>query len=158
MNNKLHEYFKIFFSVFVKYFWKHYWDTPLGAPACSPYQKWTFSDSSPSKSRAWNFFRGFGDTLLIKNLFKPIRVINRTHSRLIWTHGDFLGRGFQPLFAIWSISSHVGIQIGLELVRLIALIGLNIFWTNVTPPKSLKKFHVRHFDDPSWENGHFLVF
>ena len=27
-----------------------------------------------------NFFRGFGDTLLIKNLFKPIKVINRTHA------------------------------------------------------------------------------
>ena len=33
-----------------------------------------------------NFFRGFGDILLIKNLFKSIRVINRTHFQLIWTH------------------------------------------------------------------------
>ena len=52
----------------------------------------------------------------------------------------FVGRGFQALFAIWSISSHVGVQIGLELVRLIALICLNKFWTNVTSPKSRKKF------------------
>ena len=56
------------------------------------------------------------------------------------TWGFFLGGGFQELFAIWSISSHVGVQIGLELVRLIALICLNKFWTNVTSPKSLKKF------------------
>ena len=54
--------------------------------------------------------------------------------------GIFLGGSFGAIFAIWSISSHVGVQIGLELVRLIALICLNKFWTNVTPPKSLKKF------------------
>ena len=53
---------------------------------------------------------------------------------------SFLEGVFGALFAIWSISSHVGVQIGLELVRLIALIGLNKFWTNVTSPKSLKKF------------------
>ena len=39
--------------------------------------------------------------------------------------GFFLGRGFGGIFAIWSISSHKGVQIGLELVRFIALIGLN---------------------------------
>ena len=54
--------------------------------------------------------------------------------------GDFFRERFWGYFAIWSISSHVGVQIGLELVRLIALIGLNKFWTNVTSPKSLKKF------------------
>ena len=32
-----------------------------------------------------NFFRGFGDILSIKNTFKPIRIINRSHSQLIWT-------------------------------------------------------------------------
>ena len=32
-----------------------------------------------------NFFRGFGDILSIKNMFKPIRIINRSHSQLIWT-------------------------------------------------------------------------
>ena len=31
------------------------------------------------------FFRGFGDVLSIKNMFKPIRIINRSHSQLIWT-------------------------------------------------------------------------
>ena len=62
------------------------------------------------------------------------------------------------MFAIWSISSQVGVQIGLELVRLIALIGLNKFWTNVTSQKSLKNFHARYFDDPSSENGHFWCF
>ena len=55
--------------------------------------------------------------------------------------GDFfLGGGFGPIFAILSIYLRVGVQIGLELVRLIALIGLNKFWTNITSPKSLKKF------------------
>ena len=54
--------------------------------------------------------------------------------------GDFfLGGGNEVFFPLWSISSHVGVQIGLELVRLIALICLNKFWTNVTSPKSLKK-------------------
>ena len=32
-----------------------------------------------------NFFRGLGDIICIKNLFKPIRVINRTNSWAIWT-------------------------------------------------------------------------
>ena len=36
--------------------------------------------------------------------------------------GIFLGGICGAFFAIWSISSHVGVQIGLELVRLIALI------------------------------------
>ena len=72
--------------------------------------------------------------------------------------GFFLGGGNEGFFPLRSISSHVGVQIGLELVRLIALIGLNKFWTNVTSLKSLKKFHARHFDDPSSENGHFWCF
>ena len=32
-----------------------------------------------------NFFRDVGDMVCIKNLFKPIRVINRTNSWAIWT-------------------------------------------------------------------------
>ena len=32
-----------------------------------------------------NFFRVFGDVILHESLFKPIRVINRTNSRSIWT-------------------------------------------------------------------------
>ena len=52
----------------------------------------------------------------------------------------FLGGGFEPFFAIWPISSYVGVQIVRELVRLMRLIGLNKFWTNVTSPMSLKKF------------------
>ena len=72
--------------------------------------------------------------------------------------GIFLGGGFEEIFAIWSISSRVGVQIGLQLVRFIALIGLNKFWTNVTSPKSLKKIHGQHFDDPLSENGHFWSF
>ena len=30
------------------------------------------------------FFRGFRDIILVKNLFKPIKVINRTNSLRIW--------------------------------------------------------------------------
>ena len=32
-----------------------------------------------------NFFRALGEIICIKNLFKPIRVINRTNSWAIWT-------------------------------------------------------------------------
>ena len=32
-----------------------------------------------------NFFKDFLDILWIKNMFKPIRTINRTDSRSIWT-------------------------------------------------------------------------
>eukprot|EP00493_Phyllostaurus_siculus_P004484 UN04505 len=31
------------------------------------------------------FFRDFHDVIWFENLFKPIRVINRTNSRSIWT-------------------------------------------------------------------------
>ena len=71
---------------------------------------------------------------------------------------SFLGGGFGPLFAIWSISSHVGVQIGLKLVRLIALIGLNKFWTNVTSPKSLQKFSLTTFRWSVVRKWSFLVF
>ena len=56
--------------------------------------------------------------------------------------GDFffLGRVNEVFFALWSISSHVGVQIGRELVRLITLISLNKFLTNITSAMSLKKF------------------
>ena len=40
----------------------------------------------------------------------------------------------------WLISSNVGVQIGRELVRLIALIDLKMFLTIFTSAKSLKKF------------------
>ena len=43
----------------------------------------------------------------------------------------FLGSVNEVIFALWSISSHVGVQIGRELVRLITLIGLNKFLTNI---------------------------
>jgi len=55
------------------------------------------------------------------------------------TYGDFfLGSVNEVIFALWSISSHVGVQIGRELVRLITLISLNKFLTNITSPMSLK--------------------
>ena len=31
------------------------------------------------------FFRDIGDVTLVGNLFRPIRIINRTNSRTIWT-------------------------------------------------------------------------
>ena len=34
------------------------------------------------------FFRDFGKIICIESLFKPIRVINRTNSRSIWTRTD----------------------------------------------------------------------
>ena len=52
----------------------------------------------------------------------------------------FLGGGFEVFFAIWPISSYVGVQIVRELVRLMTPIGLNKYLTNVTSPTSLKKF------------------
>ena len=32
-----------------------------------------------------NFFRDIGGVTLVRNLFRPIRIINRTNSRTIWT-------------------------------------------------------------------------
>ena len=32
-----------------------------------------------------NYFRDIGDVMLVRNLFRLIRVINRTNSRPIWT-------------------------------------------------------------------------
>ena len=32
-----------------------------------------------------NFFSDIGDVMLVRNFFRPIRVINRTNSRPIWT-------------------------------------------------------------------------
>ena len=63
-------------------------------------------------------------------------TVGMTHNGI--NTGIFLGRGFGAIFAIWSISSHVGVQIGRELVRLITLISLNKFLTNITSPMSLK--------------------
>ena len=54
--------------------------------------------------------------------------------------GFFLGGGSEVFFAIWPISSYVGVQIVRELVRLMTPIGLNKYLTNVTSPTSLKKF------------------
>ena len=57
-----------------------------------------------------------------------------------YTMGIFLGGVNEALFAIWPISSHAGVQIGREMVRLITLIGLNKFLINITSPTSLEKF------------------
>ena len=54
--------------------------------------------------------------------------------------GIFLVGGNEVFFAIWPISSYVGVQIVRVLVRLMNLIVLNEFWTNVTSPMSLKIF------------------
>ena len=42
----------------------------------------------------------------------------------------FLGGGNEVLFPLWSISSHIGIQIDSEMVRSIDLIGWNLFFTH----------------------------
>ena len=54
--------------------------------------------------------------------------------------GFFLGGGFAGRFERWSISSHIRVQITSELVRSIALIGLNMFSTHNVSDKSLKIF------------------
>ena len=37
------------------------------------------------KTRPRNFFQVFSDALQVENIFKPIKVINRTDSHVIWT-------------------------------------------------------------------------
>ena len=61
---------------------------------------------------------------------------------LVSKHGDFffLGGPNEGLFALWSISSHVGVQICRELVRLIKLIDSNKFLIHIISPRPLKKF------------------
>ena len=58
----------------------------------------------------------------------------------ILQRGDFLKGGNEGIFALWSLSLHVGVQIGRELVRLITLISLNKFLIKIASPMSLKKF------------------
>ena len=48
------------------------------------------------------------------------------------TWGFFLGGGNEGFFATWPISSHVGVQIGREMMRLITLIDLKNFLANIT--------------------------
>ena len=59
--------------------------------------------------------------------------------------GIFLGRGFGGRFEKLSISSHIRVQITRESVRLIALIGLNMFRTNIIYWKSLEIFSGTRF-------------
>ena len=78
-----------------------------------------------------------------------------------WTsaYGDFfLGGGNEDFFAKWPISSNVRVQIGRELVRLITLIGLNKFLTNITSPTSLKKFSRTTFRWSIAKKVHFWCF
>ena len=72
--------------------------------------------------------------------------------------GIFLGGVNEAFFATWPISSQLGVQIGRELVRLITLIGLNKFVTNITSPTSLKKFSRTTFRWSIVKNRSFLVF
>ena len=84
-----------------------------------------------------NFFRGLGDMICTKHLFKPIRVINRTNSWAIWTRTtediDHLKKNAQ----------------------LITPIGLNKFLIHIISPRPLKNFHGWHFDGSSSENERF---
>ena len=70
----------------------------------------------------------------------------------------FRGEGVAGRFEKWSMSLFVRVQIDRELVRLITLVGLNKLSINITSPKTLKKFHARHFDGPSSKNVHFWRF
>ena len=47
--------------------------------------------------------------------FSPQNEAKLNSTPVTWGF-SFLGGGFGPFFALWSISSHVGVQIGLELV------------------------------------------
>ena len=68
-------------------------------------------------------------------LKQPFKFFKRQHMGISFFRG-----GFEVFFAIWPISSYVGVQIVRELVRLMTPIGLNKYLTNVTSPTSLKKF------------------
>ena len=54
--------------------------------------------------------------------------------------GIFFREPVEGGFLRWSISSHIRVQITSESVRLIALIGLNMFSTHNVSEKSSKKF------------------
>ena len=72
-----------------------------------------------------------------KNLDPKEKMRNKMNK-----YGDFFlgGGGNEVFFAIWPISSHVGVQMGWEVVRLITLIGLNKFLDSMTSTMSLTKF------------------
>ena len=56
------------------------------------------------------------------------------------TNGSHPLRGRnEGIFALWSISSPIRVQIAQELVRLITLIGLNRFLIHIISPRPLKK-------------------
>ena len=67
------------------------------------------------------------------------------HENSFYTWGFFLGGVNEVLFATWQISSHVGVQIGRELVRLITVISLIKFLTKITSAMSLEKFSRKTF-------------
>ena len=72
---------------------------------------------------------------------------------------SFLGRGFGPVFAIWSISSHTCVQIDWEMVRLIALIGWKLFVTHNIFKDLLKKIsHTRFWQSVLRNWSFFSVF
>ena len=65
---------------------------------------------------------------------------------IILQNGNFFFRGgFAGVFESVSISSHIRVQITSELVRLIALIRLNMFSIHNVSEKSLKKFFRTRF-------------
>ena len=67
--------------------------------------------------------------------------------------GIFLGGGFSSRFERSPISSHIRVRITSELVRSIALIGLNMFSTHNVSDKSLKFFYGLDLEGPSSKNG-----
>ena len=77
----------------------------------------------------------------VKYLIKDSTEYSFTHNIITEVCGNFFFRGGgEPPFSKWSISSHIRVQITRESVRLIALIGLNMFLIHNISRKCLKKF------------------
>ena len=80
------------------------------------------------------------------SVFANLDILLRT-ARGSPTVGNFFlgGYGVAGVFESVSISSHIRVQITRESVRLIALIGLNMFRTNIIYWKSLENFSGTRF-------------
>ena len=96
---------------------------------------------------------------MAKSRESSFKFVKTVFWALLRVHGGiFLGGVNEAFFAIWPISSHVGVQIVRELVRLITLTGLNKFVTKITSPTSLKKSSRTTFRWSIVKKRSFLVF
>ena len=91
-----------------------------------------------------------------KNRENHAYVALLTDFRATWL-GIFL-RGVPGRFEKWSISSHIRVQIIRESVRLIYMIGLNMFFIHIKYRKSLKIFQARDCNCPFSEIGFKMPF